>query len=130
MVANLACGQLNRHIEISLSKFTPDNLVSRDRFGCPVPRKPPQSLFPPAFGDVFIYYIYIYDIYMTSTSTIYITASIRTANRQLPSSIGSVPSLSDHAIAYRWRLPPRVRRHRVITISPQGRSRNLCSLFR
>ena len=30
-----------------------------------------------------------------------------------PYAIGSVPSLSDHAIAYRWRSLPRVRRHRA-----------------
>ena len=30
-----------------------------------------------------------------------------------PYAIGSVPSLSGHAIAYRWRLLPRVRRHRA-----------------
>ena len=29
-----------------------------------------------------------------------------------PYAIGSVPSLSGHAIAYRWRSLPRVRRHR------------------
>ena len=34
--------------------------------------------------------------------------------------IGSVPSLSGHAIAYRWRLLRRVRRHR--TSKPQGSS--------
>ena len=32
--------------------------------------------------------------------------------------IGSDPSLSGHAIAYRWRSPPRVRRHRAS--KPQG----------
>ena len=30
-----------------------------------------------------------------------------------PYAIGSVPSLSGHAVAYRWRSLPRVRRHRV-----------------
>ena len=37
-----------------------------------------------------------------------------------PYAIGSVPSLSGHAIAYRWRLLPRVRRHRAS--KPQGSS--------
>ena len=41
---------------------------------------------------------------------------------------GSVPSLSGHAIAYRWRSLPRVRRHRAS--SPQGSSSNGCRLFR
>ena len=37
-----------------------------------------------------------------------------------PYAIGSVPSLSGRAIAYRWRLLPRVRRHRAS--KPQGSS--------
>ena len=37
-----------------------------------------------------------------------------------PYAIGSVPSLSGHAIAYRWRLLPRARRHRAS--KPQGSS--------
>ena len=37
-VASLARGQLNR--DISLSPFAPENLVSRDGFGSPVPRQP------------------------------------------------------------------------------------------
>ena len=39
-VANPARGQLNREINISLSAFVPENLVSRDGFGNPVPRQP------------------------------------------------------------------------------------------
>ena len=41
-VANPARGQLNRENEycISLSAFAPENLVSRDGFGSPVPRQP------------------------------------------------------------------------------------------
>ena len=37
-----------------------------------------------------------------------------------PNAIGSVPSLSGHATAYRWRSLPRVRRHRAG--KPQGSS--------
>ena len=37
-----------------------------------------------------------------------------------PYAIGSVPSLSGHAAAYRWRSLPRVRRHRAS--KPQGSS--------
>ena len=38
MVANPALGQLNREkCFFSLSPFAPENLVSRDRFGRPVP---------------------------------------------------------------------------------------------
>ena len=42
-VANSARGQLNsenEHLHISLSAFAPENLVSRDGFGSPVPRQP------------------------------------------------------------------------------------------
>ena len=39
-VANPACGQLNRENKFSLSAFAPENLVSRDGFGSPVPRQP------------------------------------------------------------------------------------------
>ena len=37
-----------------------------------------------------------------------------------PYAIGSVPSLSGHAVAYGWRSLPRVRRHRAS--KPQGSS--------
>ena len=40
-VANPARGQLNREMSLfSLSAFAPENLVSRDGFGSPVPRQP------------------------------------------------------------------------------------------
>ena len=39
-VANPARGQLNRKMNISLSAFAPENLISRDGFGSPVPRQP------------------------------------------------------------------------------------------
>ena len=42
--------------------------------------------------------------------------------------IGPVRSLSGHASAYRWRSPPRVRRHRAST--PQCCSSNGCCLVR
>ena len=42
--------------------------------------------------------------------------------------IGSDPGLPGHPTAYRWRLLPRVRRHRAG--SPQGSSSNGCCLFR
>ena len=42
-VANPTRGQLNRENECFLSPFAPDNLVSRDRFGRPVPLRPPYS---------------------------------------------------------------------------------------
>ena len=39
-VANPARGQLNRENENSLSAFVPENMISRDGFGSPVPRQP------------------------------------------------------------------------------------------
>ena len=39
-VANPALGQLNREKNTSLSPFAPENLVSRDGFGRPVPLQP------------------------------------------------------------------------------------------
>ena len=42
-VANPARGQMNRENEYSLFPFTPENLVSRDGFGRPVPRQPAHS---------------------------------------------------------------------------------------
>ena len=39
-VASPVRGQLNRKMNISLSAFVPENLVSRDGFGSPVPRQP------------------------------------------------------------------------------------------
>ena len=44
-VAKPARGQLNREIDISLSPppFAPENLVSRDGFGRPVPCPPAHS---------------------------------------------------------------------------------------
>ena len=44
-VANRARGQLNSENEHSLSPFVPENLVSRDRFGRPVPRQPDHSSY-------------------------------------------------------------------------------------
>ena len=46
-VANLAHGQLDRESVFSLSSFAPEKLVSRDRFGRPVPRQPSH---PPHSG--------------------------------------------------------------------------------
>ena len=39
-VVNPARGQLNRENEYSISPLAPENLVSRDGFGSPVPRQP------------------------------------------------------------------------------------------
>ena len=104
-VANPARGQLNRENSIPLSPCVPENLVSRDAFSHPVPRQP-AHLHPQA------------------KSGAYLRDSSRVPRRRPfmkpPYAIGSVPSLSGHAIAYRWRSLPRVRRHRAS--KPQGSS--------
>ena len=85
-------------MNISLSAFAPENLVSRDRFGSPVPRQPAH-------------------LRTEAESGAYLKDSSRVPRRRPficikpPYAIGPVPSLSDHAIAYQWRSLPRVRRH-------------------
>ena len=94
-------------MNISLSAFAPENLVSRDRFGSPVPRQPAH-------------------LYTHAESGAYLRDSSRVPRRRLfiylkpPYVIGLVPSLSGHAIASRWRSLPTVRRHRAS--KPQGSS--------
>ena len=105
-VANPARGQLNREHNIPLSLCVPENLVSRDGFSRPVPPRQPAHLDTQA------------------ESGAYLRDSSRVPRRRLfmkpPYAIGSVPSLSGHAIAYRWRSLPRVRWHRAS--KPQGSS--------
>ena len=104
-VANPARGQLNREKNIPLSAFAPGNLVSRDGFGSPVPRQPAH-------------------LHTQAESGAYLRDSSRVPRRRPyinikpPYAIGSVPSKSGHAIAYRWRSLPRIRRHRASI--PQG----------
>ena len=109
-VANLARGKLNRKKGyISLSAFAPENLVSRDEFGSPVPRQ-------------------LVRLHTHAESGAFLRGSSRVPRRRSfiylkpPYAIGSVPSLlSGHAIAYRWRLLPTVvHRHRAS--KPQGSS--------
>ena len=85
----------------------PENLVSRDGFSRPVPRQPAH-------------------LHTQAESGAYLRDSSRVPRRRPfiyfkpPYAIGSVPSLSGHAITYRWRSLPRVRRHR--TSKPQRSS--------
>ena len=87
-VANPARGQLNRENNIPLSPCVPENLVSRDGFSRPVPRQPAHP-------------------HTQAESGAYLRDSSRVPRRRPfmtpPYAIGSVPSLSGHAIAYRWR---------------------------
>ena len=104
-VANPARGQLNRENEHSPVPCVPENLVSRDGFSRPVPRQPAH-------------------LHTRAESGAYVRDSSRVPRRRPilkpPNAIGSVPSLSGHASAYRWRSLPRVRRHRGS--KPQGSS--------
>ena len=94
-------------MNIFLSPFAPENLVSRDRFGSPVPRQPAH-------------------LHTQAESGAHVRDSSRVSQwrpfiySKPPYAIGSVPSLSGPAIAYRWRVLPRVRQHRAS--KPQGSS--------
>ena len=90
---------------ISRSPYVPDNLVSRNGFSRPVPRQAAH-------------------LHTQAESGAYLRDSSRVPRRRPcvkpPYAIGSVPSLSGHAIAHRWRSLPKVRRHRAS--KPQGSS--------
>ena len=85
-------------MNIPLSPCVPENLVSRDGFSRSVPRQPAH-------------------LHTQAESGAYLRDSSRVPRRRPfmkpPYAIGSVPSLSGRAIAYRWRSLPRVRRHRA-----------------
>ena len=85
-------------MKIPLSPCMPENLVSRDGVSRPVPRQPAN-------------------LHTQAESGAYLRDSSRVPRRRPfmkpPYAIGSVLSLSGHAIAYRWRSLPRVRRHRA-----------------
>ena len=85
----------------TLSVFAPENLVSRNGFGSPVPRQPAH-------------------LHTQAKSGAYLRGSSRVPRRRRPFPhlkpsyvIVSVPSLSGHTIMPRWRSLPRVRRHRA-----------------
>ena len=81
-------------MNITLFPFASENLVSRDGFGSPVPRQPAHLHTP-------LNLVLSYEIPPNFRGGVHVYA------------IGSVPSLSGHAIACRWRSLPRVRRHRA-----------------
>ena len=95
-------------MSIPLSALAPENFVSRDKFGSPVPRQPAH-------------------LHTQAECGAYLRDSSRVPGRRpcnyfkLPYAIGSVPSLLGRAaIGYRWRSLPRVRRHKAS--KPQGSS--------
>ena len=85
-------------MNFTLSPFAPENFVSRDGFGSLIPLQPAP-------------------LYTQAESDAYLWDSSRVPRRRPfiyvkpPHAIGSVPSISGHANAYRWRPLPRVRRH-------------------
>ena len=99
-VANPARGHLNREMNISLYAFALENLVSRDGLGSPVLRQPAHLHTQAEYGA----YIRDPSRFPQRRPLLYL---------KRPDAIESVPSLSDHAIAHRWRSLPRVRRHRA-----------------
>ena len=105
-VANPARGQLNKEKNIPLSPCVPESLVSRDGFSRPVPSR--ASLL---ISVLWLDLVLTYGIPPDFCGGVHMKP---------PYAIGSVPSLSGHAIAYRWRSLPRVRRHRAR--KPQGSS--------
>ena len=116
-VANPARGQLNRENNIPLSPCVSENLVSRDGFSpSPCPRAclriwshETGSAVPSRVS------LLISMLRLNLVLTYGIPPEFRGGVHMMkpPYAIGSVPSLSGHAIAYRWRSLPRVRRHRA-----------------
>ena len=141
-VANPARGQLNRENEYFPVPFARENLFSRDGFSRPVSCQPAHSphsgwiwcLLPgflPISTAASIYLFIIIPVQLTTSRIGNLTRLIHTLlcddhTYIQPDVIGSVPSLSGHAIACRWRSLPRVRRHRAS--SPQDISSNGCCL--
>ena len=100
-VANTARGQLDREDEYSpLSRFAHENLVAQHGFDSPVPRQPVHLHTQAEYGTLLTVLLPI-----SAAAAIYLFKP--------PYAIGSVPSLSGHAVEYRWRSLPRVRRHRA-----------------
>ena len=112
---NPARGQLNREMNISLSPFAPENFLSRDGFGSPVPPRLPAHLHTQAESGA---YLRNFSRFPRRRPFIYSSRHIY--------AIGSVPSSSVHVNAYRWRSLPTVRRHRASV--PQRSSSNRCCL--
>ena len=96
-------------MNISLFVFAPENLVSRDGFGSPVPRQPAH-------------------LHTQAESCAYLRDSSRVPRRRPfisfkpPYAIGSVPNLSGHTSVPTAFILPRVRRHRDDDSKPHGSS--------
>ena len=90
-------------MSIPLSPYVSENLVSRDGFSRPVPRQHARLHTPAESGA-----------YLRDFSRV----PRRRPFMKPPHAIGSVQSLSGHAIAYQWRSLPTVRRQKAS--KPQG----------
>ena len=101
-VANPARGQLNREKNIPLSAFVPENLVSRDGFGSPVPRQPAHLHTQAEYGAYLrdssrvprrCPYIYIKPPYYTPSgkSRVYRVTQLRTDGVHCRESVGTGP---------------------------------------
>ena len=112
--ANPARGQLTGKMNISLSPFAPENFVSQDGFGSPVPRRPAHSSLRLNHQS---------SIWCLLTGFLPISAAASNYKFKPPYVIGPVPSLSGHANAYQWCSLPRVHRHRAS--EPQGSSQRV-----
>ena len=104
-------------MNIPPSPYAPENLVSRDGFSRPVPRQPAHH----SSYSAWIWCLLAGFLPISTEAPIYYWL-------KPPYAIGSVPSLSGRAIAYRWHSLRRVRRHRASR--PQGSSSNGFCLFR
>ena len=127
-VFNPACVELNRENAyfFPLSPFAPENLVylaRRVRPSRPAPAGPFSTLRLNHQSSIWCLLTGFLPRFPTAFTYIYVQYTV------LPSTIvGSVPGISGHAIASRWRSLPRVHRHRAS--SPQGSSSNGRCLFR
>ena len=103
-VTNPSCGQLDTGNEFSPCLSAPGSLVSRDRFGCPVPRQPPH----PPHLDCICCLVTAYSHPARFPRRCPSTPSIAIIDRIIPEIITVDPTLP-----CRWRSPPRVHRHRA-----------------
>ena len=102
-VANPARGQLNCENVFSLSPFAPENLVSRDGFGSPLPRKPPH-LHTRAGSNTYLRdpsrvqrrypFIYFNRYTPSGQSRVYLVTQLRTDGVHCRESTGTGPVVS------------------------------------
>ena len=114
--ANPARGQLNREINISLPLLAPEKMVSRDGFGSPVPRQPAHLHAQAESGGYLL----------RDSSRFPWWRPFMCLNRHTTPSGQSRVHRVSHAITYRRRSLPRVRRHRASKF--QGSSRRVSFL--